>query len=102
MIIYIFQKLIWFPCLIIFKFFFHFKIKNKKNFKLLEKNQFFIVSNHKGYFDAFLISTSIPFFLFLKTNFRYMVKPSWLNVYHFIKIFGAYAIYRIIININIL
>jgi len=94
MIIYIFQKLIWFLSLILFKFFLHFKIKNKKNFKLLKKNQFFIVSNHKGYFDAFLISVSIPFFLFLKTNFRYMTKPDWLNVYPFIKILGAYAIYR--------
>jgi len=94
MSIYIFQKLAQSLCLIIFKFFFHFKIKNKKNFKLLKKNQFFIVSNHRGYFDAFLISSSFPFFLSLKTNLRYMVKPNWLNVYPFIKMLGAYAIYR--------
>ena len=93
MSIYIFQKLAQFLCLIIFKFFFHFKIKNKKNFKLIKKNQFFIVSNHKGYFDAFLVSASIPFFLSLKTNFRYMAKPNWLSVYPFIKMLGAYAIY---------
>ncbi len=91
--IYIFQKLAYFFSLIIFKFFLHFKIKNKKNFKLIKRSQFFIVSNHRGYFDAFLINTSIPFFLFLKTNFRYMTKPNWLKTYPFIKMLGAYVIY---------
>lgn len=94
MIIYFFQKIIWLPLLIIFKLFLHLKIKGCKNFKLIKKKQYFIIANHRGFLDAYLVCAAIPFFHFLKINFRYMIKPYWLKVYPIVKLFGAYPVYR--------
>lgn len=94
MLIYFFQKIIYAVIIIIINPFLHFKVKGKKNFKLIKKKQYFIIANHRGFFDAFLACSAVPFLHFLKTNFRYMVKPNWIDAYPIVKLFGAYPIYR--------
>lgn len=92
--VYIFQKLIWPPFVFVVKIFLHFGVRGQENFKLIKGNQYFIVSNHRGHLDPFLVSAAVPFFHFLKLNFRYMTKPQWFKVYPFIKLFGAYPLHR--------
>ncbi len=92
--VYIFQKLIWPIFVAIIRITLRFGVSGQKNFKKLKSNQYIVVANHCGYFDAFLVCASIPFFHFLKTDFRYMMKPKWLKAYPFVKLFGAYPIYR--------
>ncbi|MBT4277298.1 1-acyl-sn-glycerol-3-phosphate acyltransferase [Candidatus Falkowbacteria bacterium] len=92
--IYFFQKLVWIPLVILFKIFLKFEVKGQENFKLIKNKQYFIVANHLGYLDAFLVSGSIPFFRFLKVNLRYMITPKWFKRYPFVKFLGAYPVYR--------
>lgn len=94
MIIYFFQKIIWLPLLITFKLFLHLKVKDRKNFKLIKKNQYFIIANHRSIIDGFLILTATPFSHFLKTNFRFMIAPEWIKKYAFMKHIGGYPIFR--------
>jgi 1-acyl-sn-glycerol-3-phosphate acyltransferase len=92
--VYIFQKLIWFPFVLAVKIFLKFNVKGQKNFRKLKTNKYIIVANHLGFLDAYLVSASIPFFHFLKTSFRYMMKPKWFTIYPFVRWFGAYPVYR--------
>lgn len=86
--------MIWAPFRLVVGFFLHFQVKGQENFRQIKKKQYIIIANHFGYLDAFLVSAVIPFFHFLGTNFRYMTTPKWIELYPFIKYFGAYPIYR--------
>ena len=92
--VYLYQKLVWPPFTLFAKFFLKLKVRGQKNFKKIKKKQYFIVSNHLGYLDAFLVCAAVPFFHFLKTDFRYMVSPKWYETYPIVKYFGAYPLYR--------
>ncbi|MCK4935274.1 MAG: 1-acyl-sn-glycerol-3-phosphate acyltransferase [Elusimicrobiales bacterium] len=72
--------------------FLHFQVDGKENFRLIKKKQYFIIANHRGFLDAFLVCAAIPFSDFLKTNFRYMVKSEWIKVYPIVKLFGGYPL----------
>ena len=94
MLAYFFQKATWPPFVLAAKFFLYFKVEGGENFKLVKQRQYFIIANHRGYLDAFLVCSAVPFFYFIKSDFRYMIAPHWLKVYPFLKLFGAYPIYR--------
>ncbi|MEA2064734.1 MAG: lysophospholipid acyltransferase family protein [Patescibacteria group bacterium] len=93
MLIYFFQKIIYIVTIIIANLFLHFQVEGKKNLKLIKKKQYFVIANHRGFLDAFLLCDAIPFLHFLKTNFRYMIKPEWIKVYPIVKLFGGYPLH---------
>lgn len=92
--VYLFQKLVWPPFTLFAKIFLKLKVGGRENFKKIKKKQYFIISNHLGYLDAFLVCAAVPFFHFLKTDFRYMVSLKWYEFYPIVKYFGAYPLYR--------
>lgn len=92
--IYFIQKLAWVVTKSLAIIFLGFKVEGQHNFKRIKQNQFIIVANHFGYIDAFLASDAVPLFKFLRTDFRYMTTPKWIDVYPFIKLCGSYPIYR--------
>jgi len=94
MIVYFFQKAIWPPFTAGAKFFLRFKVEGQENFKLVKGKQYIIIANHKNYVDAFLVCASIPFFHFLKTNFRFMTIAKMVKKFPFIMLFGAYPLYK--------
>ncbi len=91
--IYFFQKIIYLVTIVVANLFLHFKTEDKKNFRLIKKKQYFVIANHCGFLDAFLVCAAIPFSNFLKTSFRYMVKSEWMKVYPIVKLFGAYPLH---------
>ncbi len=93
MLVYVCQKLIWLALTPLFKIFLHLRVEGQKNLKLLKEKQFFVIANHLGLLDAFLISSAFPYGRFLRMNFRYMMKPNWFRAYPFVKYLGAYPIY---------
>ena len=94
MYVYFLQKAIWPLFVLSAKFFIRFKVEGRQNVKLIRERQYFVIANHRGYLDAFLASSAIPFFNFIKTDFRYMIAPQQLKAYPFVKLFGAYSLYR--------
>ncbi|NCF74968.1 MAG: hypothetical protein GWO87_00555 [Xanthomonadaceae bacterium] len=92
--VYLLQKLSWIILTPLFKFFLHLKISGQKNFNLVKQKQFFIIANHISYLDPFLVSATVPFFKFLKMDFRYMTKAYWFKIYPIIKFLGAYPLKR--------
>lgn len=87
--VWIFGRLIWL-------LFFRMEVKNRHYFKQYPLKGAVFVANHISYFDAFLISTNMPFWYYLKSpGMRFLAthrhaKERWYSP--FIRLMGAYPL----------
>ncbi len=94
-IIYFCQKLVWLPIILGGKIFLHLKIEGRENLRLLKgQHHYFIIANHRGFLDAFLLSVAFPWKEFRRIDIRYMMKAKVLKMFPFCYWLGAYPLYR--------
>lgn len=86
-------NLIWWPCRMLFSFFFHFKVETKENLKNL-KGPLVIAASHASWVDPFLIAAVFPFWakvfpIHYGCWYRYFYSPRFLP---FVWLLGTFPI----------